>query len=309
MLKKKPLITVVGSYAVGMTMRANRFPTCGETLIGRDFKQLHGGKGSNQAVESARLGANINFIACLGKDALAEKALQLYKEEGVDTQHIKYSESFSTGVGFIMVDNEGNNIILLDFGANNDLMPEYVESKSEIITNSDIVLVQLEIPVETVVKTVEIAKRNNTKVILNPAPYQHIHDKVWKGVTIATPNEKESKLILGYSPDEKVKVEELAKGLLAKGVENVVITLGEKGCYVATEQDEELIPANRTNVIDTTGAGDTFTAALGVAIAEGSKIKEAVRFASAAAAVSVSKYGVIEAMPYRNEVESAMVLD
>lgn len=299
----KPIITVIGSYAVGLTMRVPRFPTEGETLKGHSFKQMHGGKGSNQAIGCARLGAEVNFISCIGRDILGDVALALYKEEGLRTDYIKLSKNYSTGVGFIIVNECGQNIITLDLGANFDLTPEYISSLSHVIDASQIVLMQMEIPSNTIVTTARIASKKGIKTILDPSPYQPLPNEVWENINIITPNEKDAKLILGYDPVEKIDIRKLGHELLEKGVDTAIITLGEKGSYYTTSEDSGFIPANSTEVVDTTGAGDTFTAALGVAIIEGKNLHEAIQFASYAASLSVSKYGVIEALPNRDDVE------
>lgn len=306
---KKPVISVVGSYAVGMTMRVGRIPTNGETLIGHSFKQLHGGKGSNQAIGCARMGASVKFISCIGMDAYGEKVLSLYKEEGVDYSHSKFSKSLLTGVGFIIVDDNGNNIITLDPGANNELTPSYIEETKDVIANSNVLLMQLEIPVETVYAAARIAKENGVKVVLNPAPYKRLPEEIWQYVDIVTPNEKEAKLILGYAPDKEVSIEKLAEELIEKGVENVIITLGGRGSFFRCrikDADIGLTPSKKVDVVDTTGAGDTFNAALGVAIAEGAELKKAISFATTAASLSVMKYGVIESIPYRDEIDNKL---
>ncbi|HEY5584570.1 MAG TPA: ribokinase [Ruminiclostridium sp.] len=306
---KNPVISIVGSYAVALTMMTKRFPTSGETLMGENFKQFHGGKGSNQAVESARLGANVNFVACIGKDGFGKGAINLYKTEGINTNYITESDNLSTGVGFIIVDEQGHNIITLDLGANLDLNPDYVNLMKDSIIVSDVLLMQLEISTQSVVAAAKIAKENGVKVILNPAPYQPLPDDIWEDIYILTPNEKEAKLILGYDPESEIAIQELADGIIKKGVKNVIITLGGRGAYFATSSYSnkyQLIPARKVDVVDTTGAGDTFSAALGVAIGEGKALSESVQFASAAASLSVTKYGVIEAMPYRNQVDKLM---
>ena len=302
-MNEKPIITVVGSYIVGLTMRTGRFPTAGETLIGHSFSQFYGGKGSNQAVGCARLGANVNFIACIGKDTIGDDALKLYRQENVCAELIKRSDTLSTGVGFVIVDQAGSNMILLDIGANNELNPEYITQMSDIISKSDALLMQLEIPLETVAKAAEIAKKHGVPVILNPAPYQNLPDSIWSDITILTPNEKEAKLITGRSPDDDVSVETLGADILQLGVKTIIITLGEKGAYVAAKDISFSVPSKTVDVVDTTGAGDTFTAALGVAVSEGKNLSEAVEFAVCASALAVTKYGVIEALPYRKQVE------
>ena len=302
-MNKKPTITIVGSYIVGLTMRTGRFPTPGETIIGHSFNQFHGGKGSNQAVGCARLGSNVNFVACIGKDTMGDEALALYRRENVSAEFVRRSGARSTGVGFVIVDQAGSNMILLDIGANNELGPEYAGQMAGVISKSDALLMQLEIPLETVAKAAGIAKKHGVPVILNPAPYQKLPDSIWPDINILTPNEKEAKLITGRTPDADVSVETLGAEILKLGVKTVIITLGEKGAYVATGDSAFSVPPRKVDVVDTTGAGDTFSAALGVAISEGKPLSEAVKFAVCAAALAVTRYGVIEALPNSQQVE------
>ncbi len=301
----KPIITVVGSYAAGLTMRVKRFPTVGETLMGHSYNQLHGGKGSNQAIGCARLGAQVNFIACIGNDLQGKNALALYKDEKISCDFVKITNHLPTGVGFIIVNENGDNIITLDLGANRELNCEYIEELSGVIASSDVLLIQLEIPTDTVYTAAKIAKKFGVKVILNPAPFQRFSNDIWQYIDIVTPNEKEAKLILGYSPDEEVEIESLAKELVEKTKTDSIITLGGRGvCLSKCSQNtiEKMIPVRTVDVVDSTGAGDTFNAALGVAVAEGMSLNKAIRFASAAATLSVMKYGVIESMPNCHEV-------
>lgn len=299
----KPVITVIGSYAVGMTMKTDRFPVCGETRLGRDFATLHGGKGSNQAIEAARLGAEVNFIGCVGKDPFGDMAIELFKEEGIHCGNVKRSDKFSTGVGFVIVDETGHNIIVIDFGANNDINREDLDKVEGIIAGSDILLVQLEICMEAVEYAVEIAKKHGIKVVLNPAPFQPVNDKLLSGIDIITPNETEARLLLDLKPDQEVPELEIGKKLLSKGVKAAIITLGSRGAMIITGDYNEVVPVKDVQVLDTTGAGDTFSASLSVAIAEGKSLRDAVEFAGAAASLSVMKYGVVPSLPYREEVE------
>lgn len=299
----KPVITVAGSYAVGMTMKTERFPVCGETRLGRDFAILHGGKGSNQAVEAARLGAEVNFIGCVGKDSFGDTAIELFKEEEMNFENVKRSDKFGTGVGFVIVDESGHNIIVIDFGANNDITREDIDRAEEDIAKSDILLVQLEICIEAVEYIVEVAKKHGVKVVLNPAPFQPLGDKFLSQIDIITPNETEARLLLGLSPECEISGLEIGKALLAKGVKTVIITLGSKGAMIVTDEYNEVVPVKDVKVLDTTGAGDTFSSALSVALAEGKCLRDAVEFAGAAASLSVMKYGVVPSLPYRGEVE------
>lgn len=299
----KANISVVGSYAAGLTMKTERFPSCGETLLGSNFTYMHGGKGSNQAIACARLGADVSLIACIGNDSYGQSALELYRRENVNREHILISKSQATGVGFILVDRSGDNEIVIDLAANKELSAEHVESCEEVIAASDTLLMQLEIPLAPVGAALKLAGKHQITAILNPAPYQTLPAEILSRCSLITPNETEAKLILGISAEEDVEIRRLGCGLLQKGVRASVITLGEKGCLITTEDKCEHIPAFSVPVADTTGAGDTFTASLGVALAEKATLAEAVRFASGASALAVTKYGVIDALPLRSETE------
>ena len=308
---KKPVITIIGSYMMAMTMRVERFPTCGETLIGHGFQHIHGGKGTNQAVECARLGATVNHVICVGQDSYGDGIIEICEREGINVQHIKRSATRSSGVAFVIVNDDGSNIITLDLGANMDLLPEDVAAVESIIAQSDIILIQMEISTSTIAAAVNAAKRLGVKVILNPAPYQYLPDEIWANVAIATPNETEAKLMAGYDPEAQVDMEILGRKLLDKGIENVIITMGEKGAFFMYGEDDGSmksgqVPVRKVDAVDTTGAGDTFSGALSVAVAEGKSIADAIRFAVAAASLSVMHYGVIDIMPYRKEVEEEL---
>ena len=306
----KPVITIIGSYVMAMTMRVERFPTCGETLIGRGFQPVHGGKGTNQAVECARLGATVNHVICVGKDSYGDGIIEICKKEGINMQHIKRSDTLLSGIAFVIVNDEGNNIITLDLGANMDFLPADIATLEDIIAQSDIVLIQMEISTSTIAAAVNAAKRYGVKIVLNPAPYQYLSDEVWANVTIATPNEKEAKLMTGFDPETEVDLEVIGRKLLDKGIDTAIITIGEKGAFFMYREDGNIksgrIPARKVEAVDTTGAGDTFSAALSVAIAEGKPIADAIRFAVAAASLTVIHYGVIDIMPYRKAVEETL---
>ena len=303
---KRPVITVAGSYAVGMTMKTKRFPVSGETLLGSDFAALHGGKGSNQAIEAARLGAEVNFIGCVGRDPFGDMAVELYKEEGINYSHMKRSGKFSTGVGFVLVDEAGHNVIVIDFGANNDICREDINKAETTIAKSNILLVQLEICMEAVEYVIEIAKRHAVKVVLNPAPFQPVSDKLLGMTDVITPNETEARLLVGLKPDEAISELEVGKKLLERGVRTAIITLGSRGAMIVADSYNEIVPVREVKVVDTTGAGDTFSSSLSVALAEGRPLRDAVEFAGAAASLSVMKYGVVSSLPYRKEVEEFM---
>jgi len=299
-------IAVVGSYAVGMTMRASRAPVPGETVEGRDFGALHGGKGSNQAVACARLGARVLFLACIGKDSNGDAALELYAKERVDTSLIIRRTDLATGVGFIIVEDSGENLIVVDFGANRALSPQDVRNAADRIGAASVVMTQLEIEPETAAEAMRIGKEKGATTILNPAPYRAFPASAWQYVDIVTPNATEARLILGLPVNAAAEPESLAERIKALEVGNVVITLGSRGAYVLSAEFTGLVPGWPVNATDTTGAGDTFAGALAVAISEKHPLREAVSFAAAAAAISVTRYGVIPSIPDRREVEEMM---
>lgn len=296
-----PNIVVVGSYAAGLTIKASRFPSPGETVEGFGFASFHGGKGSNQAVECARQGARTSLIAYIGDDLYGKQAMELFRREGVQTDMIRVASGQPTGVGLITVDDTGENEIVIDFGANNLLSPSDIEKWEDAISEADAVLMQMEIPVNTIHAALETAKKHNVLSILNPAPYRPLSPQDIALASIVTPNETEAKLMLGMSSREAVAPETLGHALELAGVGRSAITLGKRGVLVTENGRSEVVDAFSVQTTDTTGAGDTFSAALATAVSEGATLKEAARFAAAAAALSVTRYGVIEAMPTRKE--------
>ena len=294
-------IVVVGSYAAGLTIHAARFPSPGETVEGFGFSAFHGGKGSNQAVECARQGADTSLIACIGDDLYGQRAMELFHAESVQTDMIRIAKGHPTGVGLITMDATGENEIVIDFGANNLLKPADIALWEEPISQADALLMQMEIPVETIHAALETAKKHHVLSILNPAPYRPLSPQDIALASIVTPNETEAKLMLGMSAAEPADPQTLGLALDKAGVHRCAITLGKRGVLVMENGRWELVDAFPVQAVDTTGAGDTFTAALATAVSEGATLKEAARFAAAAAALSVTRYGVIEAMPTRKE--------
>lgn len=296
-------ILIVGSYLVGLTMRMDTFPVVGQTLIGYQYQAMHGGKGSNQAVACARLGAQTAFAGCVGNDTFGMKALELFKGEGVDCTYTQVREDASTGVGFILVNRNGENMITLDTAACKCMNAEFADGLKDAINDYDIVLVQQEIPMEAVLETAKLTKQAGKKFILNPAPYCTLPEEIYGLIDVLVPNEGEARQIIGLKPeDESVGEEEIADMIRKKGVANVVITLGEKGVFYRTADDGGYVAARKVDAVDTTGAGDTFTAALSVALGEGNDMQSAVAFAQQAASISVCKYGVIESLPFRQQM-------
>jgi len=301
---RSPKITVVGSYVVGMTIRAPRFAVVGESLIGTDFDMGPGGKGSNQAIGAARLGAQVNLLEKIGKDIFAQEALKFYASEGMDSQYIIQDPESYTGVAFITLNQAGENLIVVDVGANDQLSSEDVDAFQPVIADSDVVMSILEIRAEPAARAMALGREAGAITILNPAPARRLPESIYKDIDVLTPNETELKILLGIAPDEPGDVIELARAIQKRGVGSVVVTRGEAGALVVHSDGSVIeIPGIEVDVVDTTGAGDAFNAALGTALGEGRTLTEAARFAVVAGGLCCTKLGVIPALPYRQAVE------
>ena len=297
-----PRITVVGSYATGLTMKVKRLPSTGETLLGTGYRVDYGGKGSNQAVGSARLGANVHFVARIGKDAFGEMALRLYRDEGIDVAHVKQTADAPTGVGFIMVEAaSGHNCIVIDPGANELLSAEDI-SDCAAFQSTSVVLTQLEIPVATAEAALRLGRAAGAITILNPAPVRPLPSSVLQLVDVLTPNQVEAKVLTGRSPDAVIAPEQLARELIRSGVNKVVMTLGEMGALIVTSSSSTHVPAISVSAVDTTGAGDAFNAGLATALASGASLEAAVQFAVVTGGLAVTREGVIPSLPSQNEI-------
>ncbi|WP_428770530.1 ribokinase [Treponema sp. HNW] len=293
-------IFIMGSYAVGMTVECPVFPDVGETVKGTNFASIYGGKGSNQAIAAARLGGNVTFCTCLGDDTFGKEALRLFTDEKINKDYIKLSQISKTGVGIVMVDPKGQNEIVIVLGANEDFTAEDAEKLRNPISESGVVLLQLEFNLGAVVRVIEIAEEYQIPVILNPAPYQKIPEEIIKKVTFLLPNEVEALQLL----EEKNIIEpsELAEKLYKRFACNIIITLGKKGCYVRTGTLSKLISTYPLEPVDTTGAGDTFSGAFAYALSKGMSLEKAIDIALAASAISVTRFGVVESIPRLDEV-------
>ena len=298
-----PLITVVGSFAVGMTIRTSHMPIFGETLLGTDFDMGPGGKGSNQAVGTARLGANSYFAAIIGNDKLGEIATELYAHEGVDTTYLNKTDKMATGVGFIILNEAGDNGIILDMSANKLMDRAFVDQIEDQIARSDLVMSVLEIPVEAAVRAMELGKKRGVKTILNPAPAQPVPRESFQYIDYLTPNDIELRILLGLSPDDTTPTIELAQRLRGYGVGSLIVTMGDNGALILTDAGVEKVPGVTVEVVDTTGAGDAFNSGLAVALASGKSLTEAVRYANCAGAMACTKLGVIPALGTRAQVD------
>jgi ribokinase len=305
---KRPIVTVVGSFAVGMTLSTQRMPIFGETLLGSRFDLGPGGKGSNQAVAAARLGAESHFVGLIGSDRLGEIARTLYKEEGVNTEYLVETKAASTGVGFIIVNPQGKNGIILDMGANNLMDRQFVIGAQSIIARSDVVLSVLEIPVEAAAQAMALGRKCGVRTILNPAPASPLPDDMLSTIDLMIPNETELRILMGLAPDDAVSTRELARELQKKFGITVVVTLGESGMILVDANGISEFSSVPVDVVDTTGAGDAFTAALAVSLAEGKDLARAIQFAGCNGALACTKYGVIPSLASRPEVDKLFAM-
>lgn len=303
----QPVITVVGSFAVGMTIRAPHFPVAGETLRGSDFNMGPGGKGSNQAVGVARLGAQSHLVARVGQDAFAEIGAALYTAEGVHTDYLYRTPEVNTGVGLITLNAAGENHIVLDMGANEKLSPADVDAAEDLIARSQVVMSVLEIRQETAARAMQLGRRRGAITILNPAPAERLDHAIFAHIDVITPNEGELRILMGLAPDDPADTLSLAQQLQSQGVRNVIVTRGARGALLVDQGGQPTtVPGIPVPVVDTTGAGDAFNAALASALAWGRPMLQAVQFAVAAGALACTRLGVIPALPRLAELQALL---
>ncbi len=295
-------IVVIGSSNTDLVINTSRIPEPGETVLGGRFLMAAGGKGANQAVAAQRLGGDVTFVACIGDDLFGRDALAGYNREGMNTAFVSVKKGVPSGVASIFVDAEAENVIVVAPGANSELGTAEIDAAQKEIEAADFVLMQLETPMETVEYAAEKAFKAGTKVVLNPAPAANLSDSLLSKLWLITPNRTETQLITGLPVTDEKEAAAAAEALVAKGVKNVVITLGSKGAYVLSEDFRGVIPANPVKAVDTTGAGDTFNGALCVALSEGRSLRDACRFAAKASAISVTRMGAQPSIPFRNEI-------
>ena len=300
----KPKITVVGSFAVGMTIRTEHMPVWGETLIGSDFDMGPGGKGSNQAIGTSRMGADSSFVGIIGQDKLGEIATDLYASEGIDTSLLEQHPDVPTGAGLIILNEEGENFIILDMGANNLMDAAFVDMADQQIAASDIVMSVLEIPVEAALRAMELGKKHGVRTLLNPAPASPLDKNAFQYIDLLTPNETELRILLGRAADDPTPTLELAQELKSLGVQTVIVTMGGSGSLIVTDAGTNEIKAPIVNVVDTTGAGDSFNSGLAVALAEGKDLVTAVQMGNVAGALACTALGVIPSLPDRQTLDS-----
>ena len=296
---------VVGSSNTDMVVKSDHLPSPGETVLGGQFFTFAGGKGANQAVAAAKLEGQISFLAKVGNDELGQAAIAGFEKVGIDTSSILIDSSTHSGVALILVDAKGENSISVASGANSKLSPKDIENSKELIEKSDFVLAQLETPLESIERLAEITREANVPLILNPAPAAKISEKIFKDLFLITPNESEAELLTGIKITDEGSIIQALRSLKNKGVKNVIITLGARGAYFLSDQEEELVPSRKVKAVDTTAAGDTFNGALTVALAEGKSMKDAILFANHAASISVTKMGAQNSQPYRHQLKSS----
>ena len=295
-------IVVVGSANTDMVVKTDKHPLPGETKMGGVFFMNAGGKGANQAVAAARLGGNVSFVAKVGNDIFGKQTLDGLTNEHIDTSHVFIDDTAPSGTALIIVNAEGENSIVVAPGANANLSVDDVSEISKF-TDTAFILMQLEIPIETISAVIEIAKLNGIHVILNPAPALQLSDNILEGLFLLVPNESEAGLLTGIQVTDQASASKAADALLQKGVSHVIITLGKEGAFFKSAFRELLIPAPSVVAVDTTAAGDTFCGALTVALTEDKDWDDAIRFAITAASISVTRLGAQASVPFRNEIK------
>lgn len=300
---KAPRICVVGSANVDLTFRAPRLPRAGETLTGHALHVGMGGKGANQAVAAARLGADVTFIACVGNDSFGTDAIRHYQTEGIDTSFVRRDADQPTGTDAIVVDDAAENSIIVVGGANAALTPDDVKNAASAIQQADAVLCQLETPLDVTLEAFRLARAAGKRTVLTPAPVRELPDELLRLCDLCVLNETEIEVLAKCTLDGKEDAFVAGKALRVQGVESVAVTMGADGSYLLDETGVAHIPALKVDAVDTTGAGDAYTAALVVFLVEGLEFRQAARRASLAAAITVTRIGTQAAFPHRAEVD------
>ena len=301
----KQKVTVFGSFVVDLMARAPHLPTPGETVRGSLFKQGAGGKGFNQGIAAHKAGGEVIMITKVGNDSLAKVAYEAMDAVGLSKEHVFVNEEVATGTALVCVgEDSGQNQIIIVPGACNTITEEDLAQVRELIESSAYVLLQLEVNQDANERVARMAKEKGVRVIINTAPYQPMEDEFLKGAYLVTPNEVEAEEFTGIAVRDLESADRAAAVFFAKGVENVLITLGSRGVYLATKDCSEIIPGFRVDAIDTTGAGDAFNGGLLAALSEGKELRQAIPFAQAVAALSVQRLGTTASMPTREEIDS-----
>ena len=300
-------LVVLGSVNADHVLRVPHFPRPGETLTGHSYQVVPGGKGANQAVAAARLGAPVSFIARIGDDAIGQQMRQGFEQDGIDVSAVELDETLPTGIAIIYVSDEGENSIGISAEANGALSPAMVKRHEAMIADAHTLLLQLEVPLESVFEAAKLARSHGTRVVLNPAPARPLPAELLALVDLITPNQTEAELLTGVKVSDEASAAQAADRFHQMGISDVMITLGSQGVYCSNARQQQLIPGFRVEAVDTTAAGDTFNGALLAAELAGADFNAAVRFAHGAAALSVTKFGAQSSIPSKVEVDAFLL--
>ncbi|MDM5134566.1 ribokinase [Aeromonas salmonicida] len=300
-------LVVLGSVNADHVLRVPHFPRPGETLTGHSYQVVPGGKGANQAVAAARLGAPVSFIARIGDDAIGQQMRQGFEQDGIDVSAVELDETLPTGIAIIYVSDEGENSIGISAEANGALSPAMVKRHEAMIADAHTLLLQLEVPLESVFEAAKLARSHGTRVVLNPAPARPLPAELLVLVDLITPNQTEAELLTGVKVSDEASAALAADRFHQMGISDVMITLGSQGVYCGNARQQQLIPGFRVEAVDTTAAGDTFNGALLAAELAGADFNAAVRFAHGAAALSVTKFGAQSSIPSKVEVDAFLL--
>ncbi len=300
-------IIVIGSSNIDLIMKMERLPEKGETVTDAGFFQVYGGKGANQAVAAARAGGNVVFVSCVGNDAYTPQMIQNFKNDGIDTRFVFQEKGIASGHALIMIGGDGMNCISVAPGANYSLLPYRIDEALPVFDDASIIVMQYEIPEETIKYVINLANEKNIPVMWNCAPARAFDPGYIPKINFLVLNEVEAGFLTNRKVETKADAEMAAMLLIEKGTEKVIITLGSQGAFVVTKDEKIYVPAFNVPAVDTTAAGDTFCGSLAVALVEGKSLKESLRFASAAAAISVTRLGAQPSAPSRVEIEQFLI--
>ena len=303
------IVSVVGSFVYDLVAKAPRRPKTGETLIGESFGMFLGGKGANQAIASSRSGASVHMIGRLGKDLFGNQFLEKFSNEGINTDFVIIDDVNGTGIGMPLIDATGDNSIVLIPQANMALSVSDVNNAFEPIASSDVLILQLEVPIDASQRAAEIAKENNTMVLLNPAPAREIPDSFLRLVDVLIPNETETEILSGLKTTTDDQAIEAVRTLTSKGISTVILTLGHRGALLLTDKIEKRVPGFAIETVDTTAAGDAFCGALATSLAQGSTIEDAIWVANAAGALAVTKIGAEPSLPKKEDLDQFLSIN
>jgi ribokinase len=299
----KNTITVIGSSNVDMIMKMEKLPRLGETVTDAEFFQVYGGKGANTAVGAARAGGKVNFVNCVGDDIFSDPMVENFRKDGINTEFVFKETGISSGTALVMIGGKGDNYLSVAPGANYRLTPAYIDRAVKVIREADIILIQNEIPPETIKYIIDKAWPLGKKILYNFAPARPILDVEWEKISYLVVNETEAEFLSGKKVETDEEIKTAAAFLAGRGASNVIITLGARGSYVHSDDLKMLLPAYKVEATDTTAAGDIYCGSLAVALTEGKSLRDAVSFAGAASAISVTRIGAQPSAPKREEID------